>query len=1015
MKHFLLFIICYSAFFSRKDLYAQNECGTDQIHEKLMQTDTAYRTSFILTQQQIQSIVREESLNNLRGSNEIYTIPVVVHVIHVGEQIGTGTNVSDANIIASIDRLNQHYSGTNGLSPDIQINFCLATRDPNGCPTTGINRVDGRIIQGYEDNGINFNGCSEATDQQVKDLSKWSTLDYYNIWVVNFICGWPAGYANFPNGGDYDGTVIEAYYMTNPSLLGGNSVLTHEVGHGFGLYHTFQGDGGNSYCPSNEDCLYDGDKICDTPPHKESDCSGNNPCTNMGVWDNCRYNYMSYCTYKSRFTEDQKTRMRATMLVYPRANLLNSLGCASPDFGTTVSKTNVTCYGLCDGSISVNPSNQCSSSYTYSWNNGNTSNEINGLCPGIYDVTITDNNNLTTVLNITVTEPDTLLNGGTPNISPSIICSGDSINLSLIGVPGNIQWQSSTDNVNFSDIDGGISSNYSTVLTSPTYFRAISSCSNVPSSSVTTTLFPLPIASINANGPTTYCEGNVILTSDFADHYNWSNGDTIQSITVNSSGEYSLIVTDINGCSSTPETVSISNNMGSWTQKADFSDIGRYSVFAFSIGSKAYVGTGSHLVNPYIFYRSDFWEYDSNTDTWTQKADFPGGVREAAVSFTIGSKGYVGTGSQDSNNKNDFWEYDPNSDTWTQKGDFPGGERVGSVGFSIGLKGYLGTGFNNNEDKNDFWEYEPSTDTWTQKADFSGSPRRVAVGFSINGMGYLGTGYSNGITKKDFWQYNPLTDSWIQKSDITGFRQGAIGFSLNGKGYIGMGRYVSFYKDMWEYNTSSNSWSRVADFGSSSRMAAVAVVIGNLVYAGLGLDNSWNDNNDFWKFTPPQEDILSSFTFNQNDPLVDFLGNIQGGTPPYNYSWDFGDSNTDTILSPSHTYSSNGLYNITFCVTDNNTCTDCETQQINIITTNIDNPFVVNRIFIYPTPATSEITVNGYSPAYLKLVNALGQTVTESNRTNKLYVGNVSEGLYVLQLFDGNGQQVKTEKVIVVK
>ena len=69
MKHFLLFIICYSAFFSRKDLYAQNECGTDQIHEKLMQTDTAYRTSFILTQQQIQSIVREESLNNLRGSN----------------------------------------------------------------------------------------------------------------------------------------------------------------------------------------------------------------------------------------------------------------------------------------------------------------------------------------------------------------------------------------------------------------------------------------------------------------------------------------------------------------------------------------------------------------------------------------------------------------------------------------------------------------------------------------------------------------------------------------------------------------------------------------------------------------------------------------------------------------------------------------------------------------------------------------------------------------------------------
>ena len=71
-----------------------------------------------------------------------------------------------------------------------------------------------------------------------------------------------------------------------------------------------------------------------------------------------------------------------------------------------------------------------------------------------------------------------------------------------------------------------------------------------------------------------------------------------------------------------------------------------------------------------------------------------------------------------------------------------------------------------------------------------------------------------------------------------------------------------------------------------------------------------------------------------------------------------------------------------------------------------------SSIFVYPNPATTEINVSGYSPAYLKMCDAVGQTVAES-KSNKLYVGNLSQGLYVLQLFDANGQQVKTEKVIV--
>src|SRR5713101_1775958 len=111
-------------------------------------------------------------------------------------------------------------------------------------------------------------------------------------------------------------------------------------------------------------------------------------------------------------------------------------------------------------------------------------------------------------------------------------------------------------------------------------------------------------------------------------------------------------------------------------------------------------------------------------DTWTQKADFGGAARIAAVGFSIGSKGYIGTGEifGSTLGTKDFWEYDPATNTWTQKADFGGTERSYAVGFSIGSKGYIGTGLDQSVTiRNDFWEYDPATNSWTQKADFGGT------------------------------------------------------------------------------------------------------------------------------------------------------------------------------------------------------------------------------------------------------------------------------------------------------
>jgi hypothetical protein len=247
--------------------------------------------------------------------------------MHLGESIGTGSNISDLQIQQAITGLNDRFSNANGLGVDVEMEFCLASQDPNGNSTNGINRVNCSGVANYSTNGITPTGnpCSGAIETAIKDLSRWPVSDYYNIWVVSEICnGSFVGYASYPVGGLYDGLVI-----VSTSMTGNSGTLPHEVGHGFFLYHTFNGDGGNVSCPVDTNCILDGDRVCDTPPHKQGDCGTTNPCSLAGVWDNSRYNYMAYCPLVNRFTQGQKDRMRATFLVAPRASLLTSVGCGA--------------------------------------------------------------------------------------------------------------------------------------------------------------------------------------------------------------------------------------------------------------------------------------------------------------------------------------------------------------------------------------------------------------------------------------------------------------------------------------------------------------------------------------------------------------------------------------------------------------------------------------------------------------------------------------------------------------
>jgi N-acetylneuraminic acid mutarotase len=288
---------------------------------------------------------------------------------------------------------------------------------------------------------------------------------------------------------------------------------------------------------------------------------------------------------------------------------------------------------------------------------------------------------------------------------------------------------------------------------------------------------------------------------------------------------------------------STSLHAGLWTQKADLGGNQRVNAAAFSIGNKGYIGTGFGCDSITCWDHNDLWEYDPQTDVWTQKADFGGQGRSRAVGFSIGSKGYIGLGYLAS----DMWEYDPASNTWVQKASYPGMGSDDAFAFSIGSKAYVGTGMYGSGYASDVWEFDPIANTWTQKASLFPT-RTASVSFSIGSKGYVGTGFGPS-QYKDFWEYDPLIDAWTQKANVGlyGFAY-AAGFAINTKGYIAGGGYHS--TDVWEWDQASNTWTLQPPFPGLGRNEAVAFSIGNKGYMGTGYDQHYFKLKDFWEFDP---------------------------------------------------------------------------------------------------------------------------------------------------------------------
>lgn len=297
--------------------------------------------------------------------------------------------------------------------------------------------------------------------------------------------------------------------------------------------------------------------------------------------------------------------------------------------------------------------------------------------------------------------------------------------------------------------------------------------------------------------------------------------------------------------------LALATNAQNWNQDPNLAGPARWGAVGFATATHGYICTG---VSDSGTNLDDLWQWNPGTNTWTQKADFPGGARREAAAFSINGIGYVGFGRLGPSGPffNDLWAYDPAVNTWTQKASFPAEERASPGVFVLNNKAYfLGGCPGPAPYPNDFWEYDPATNSWEQKASLPAAGRSGPIAFSVFGKGYIGGGNDNSsdLNSTDFWEWNPATDSWTQRADVPGLsRRAANAFVVNNIPYAGSGWNGSTYLvDMYSYNPFANSWTPIANFGGAGSYSPIAFSIGGVGYMGTGGTSS-GATSQFWEY-----------------------------------------------------------------------------------------------------------------------------------------------------------------------
>jgi hypothetical protein len=375
-------------------LKAQTQCGSIFDPQLIQSLDPNRYNRYIQLEQFTANYIaslNEGNNESLITPNSTIIVPVVVHVLHNGEPVGVGNNISDAQVQSQIDVLNEDFRRLNadrvntpaafaGVAADPNIEFRLACIDPNGNATNGIHRVQTNVNAFTYQTNANGSVNEQATGIKFTaqgGTDAWPTDRYLNIWVCNIApFGNGAqllGYAQFPfdfaTSPNTDGVVILNTVFGRVGNLrfqyDEGRTTTHEIGHWLNLFHIW----GDATC---------GDDHCNDTPQQfaanQSNCPGFphfSNCPNNGANGDMFMNYMDYTVdgCKNIYTQDQTNRARAIFAQGgPRAAFINNYfrinTPANTSFcnNTVLTLTNLSClpviWSIVSGSANItNPAN----------------------------------------------------------------------------------------------------------------------------------------------------------------------------------------------------------------------------------------------------------------------------------------------------------------------------------------------------------------------------------------------------------------------------------------------------------------------------------------------------------------------------------------------------------------------------------------------------------------------------------------------------------------------------------
>jgi len=304
-------------------------CGNTAVMELAKQAGPTLQIRRNTWERQLQDYLKNHSRSL---ENEIITIPTVVHIIyHTDEE-----NLPDSIVYNQIEVLNQDFRRLNAdtantpdyfkpVAADMQLEFCLATRDPDGNPTNGITRTYTNVEE-FAYNSNNYEVITRMHFDSKGGKNIWNRNEYMNIWVINLNnSSGVLAFAYLPGADpNVDGIVCDYEYFGKPGLAdppyGLGRTITHEVGHWLNLYHPFN-DSDGGFCSD--------DFVEDPPPQQQA----NFTCYEFphSTCDNYSDMYMNYMDYPgddcvNMFSRGQAERAHAAVHIM-RPTLLTATTC----------------------------------------------------------------------------------------------------------------------------------------------------------------------------------------------------------------------------------------------------------------------------------------------------------------------------------------------------------------------------------------------------------------------------------------------------------------------------------------------------------------------------------------------------------------------------------------------------------------------------------------------------------------------------------------------------------------